>query len=1564
VLRATPGRVRIHLPAWAGRDADGIAAAIGGLRGVEDARADPRTRNALVRFDPAVTDAAAIAAAIPAAVGTSDVQEPGAPSTARLALRGLDRDPALAGRAADVLDGLDGTRLVTVSPLTGHVLVEADGPGALERAAAALAALERPEPQDERRPGHPLAPSAQLGQSVRGLGAAAGLILLGARRLAGAAGAPVAAAAPAQAAAAATLIEGLPPLVRRADALLGRDGREIALGTVAVLGMTASGGTLGLTLAAAAGLRVVTEARQRRGAWRRYTARVEVEPLHPGARLRLEPGERTPLEAVVCSGFGTAGGPDGRPLPCAPGTVLPAGARVHGGELTVELRARPPFAALPRTPARPTAAQRYADAVTGPAAVVAGVLAVAARSLPAGLSALLLLTPRAVQAGTETADRGAAARLARAGLTVVGTREDRPVRCPDVLVVDGVGPLADGWQIGALHASHGSSREEVLACAQAVAGACDAPWGSVLGGEAGRAQDGTFDGTTATAELDGDRWSVGPWRGPRPAALRGHPDATVLAVRRLRDDRPAGGVLLVPRPGSGLDVLRRRAADARCRIEAVGPAGRAAPAAAARLGATWTTGVPAARVAELRAAGRVVAVLGEGDASAAAFDGADLAIGLSSGRSGAFGARADVLAPNLAAVGEVLRTGARRDAAVRDALLLALAGAAGGLGWAAGRRAVPSFAAAGTPALMTGIAATADSWLRLRGGVPHRTVSERLSDPRPERWGALEAGDVLARMESRPAGLQTTEARARTPRPRSAAGNGDQGVLAQIGVQLRSPIVAVLAGSAAVSLATGALVDVALIAAVIAANAGIGAWQEGRATAALTALERLNAVQVRVLRDGGEQTVAGAAVVRGDVLVLRSGDRVPADARVLAVERLEVDEAALTGESLPVAKAVDEGPDGARILLEGSDVVSGTGRAVVVATGADTRMGALAAALEDGGQRPSGLDRRLGAIMRRTTPPIAAAGLLIAGAGIVRGRPLVAQLALGASAAVAAVPEGLPLLAGMAEAGVARRLSRRGALVRRLSAIEALGRVDVACCDKTGTLTTGRLAVTRVCGADGEGGGPRALDEAGRRVLLAAALASPHPDAPDARAHATDAAVHAAARDAGLAGLAAAHRIAQLPFDAERGFHATVADSRLLIKGAAEAVAERCSSVRRRDGRVRPLGARGRAQLLATAEQLAGEGLRVLLVAEGGRLDVEDPQRLVALGFVGISDPVRASAPGAVARLREAGVRVVMLTGDHPATAVAIARDLGLPHDPARVLTGADVDGLDDDGLRERLHGASVVARTTPLQKVRIVEGLQDRGHVVAMTGDGVNDAPALRLADAGIALGRTATEVARQAADVVVTGDDVAALAEALVEGRGFWRHLRHALGMLLGGNAGELLFLATAGIAGATHPLSTRQVLVVNLVTDVLPAVAIAVQEPEHRDLRGLAREGEEGLDAPLRDEVLRRGVATAVPSLGAYALIRRLGGPAGSTAFASVSLTQLAQGLALGRAQGRLGGPVVLATAASAGLCLASLVLPPLRVALGLAPLTPAAVGAVAAATGASVAMASALHAADPA
>jgi magnesium-transporting ATPase (P-type) len=507
--------------------------------------------------------------------------------------------------------------------------------------------------------------------------------------------------------------------------------------------------------------------------------------------------------------------------------------------------------------------------------------------------------------------------------------------------------------------------------------------------------------------------------------------------------------------------------------------------------------------------------------------------------------------------------------------------------------------------------------------------------------------------------------------------------------------------------------------------------------------------------------------------------------------------------------------------------------------------------------------------------------------------------------------------------------------VRRLTAVESLGRVDVACVDKTGTLTENRLSLQLVTGPGGERAVPTNLPKTLQHVLHCAALASPRMGSSAGSAHATDVAVVEGARLAGLATGLDERRDHEIPFDASRQFHGARINGHVYVKGSAEELTWRCARVRR-EGRDHELDEHGRNELLAIAHALAAEGLRVLMVAEGASgTSVADPEDLVALGFLGIRDTLRSGIAEAVGRCREAGIRLIMLTGDHVATASAIGREVGLL-DIGGVLTGPEIEELSEEELATALEGASVVARITPLEKLRIIEALRRRGHVVAMTGDGVNDAPALRLADVGVAMGSSGTEVARQASDLVLADDDLLALVDALIEGRTFWANLRRALALLLGGNLGEVAFIVALAGAGFSAPLTARQVLAINLVSDVFPAISLVVQSPRQRDLSRLAREGEATLGAPLRREILVRATATATPALAAYLAARALVGvqQAQSVGFASIVLTQLTQTLDASHAAGGASTATAAAVGGSTALLAAALYARPLQTFLGLA------------------------------
>ncbi len=1558
------------------------------MDGVSGAQASEATGNVLVRFDPRVLDPEGVlvaleeigegqgesgAATAPGGGSAEEWSEPerlppavvreraGPHGRARIAVRGLDRDPQLARRVVERLNARVDVHRAAASAMTGRVLVEfSDRALDLQDLLSDLSSLELPDLPEEDRPAHPLDPAPLLQSSARAIGSALGLGLLAGRRVLGNEGPPVASSGPAEIAATVGILEGLPPVRSGLRRVLGRDRAQLALSGAAIASLSLSGSPLGLLLTGTTAWRLLTEVRARRAAWKDYEARLEeASAAEPGATARLSSGDRAPLRSVVVSGTGTAIGGDGLPDALAPGGVIEAGARVYGGPFVVELEGGAPFVPEPRPqPAPASLLDRYLE-VLGPLSFgYAGLTLAFSRSAGRAFAALLLVNPRPALIGAESADIGASARVLRAGVTVVGTRPARTLRKPDFVLLDGPRLLSDGFELSRVVAIGEPEAGDLGALASAVAGAAGSPWGGALrqrqSGLSGDDGVGHFDGASAHATIAGRRFSLGP-----AGELEEHPAAQrsrdrgdeTLVLRDAERDRPLALVALRPRLAPGAAELAASCHRRGVEVALLERGGRRASRALA-----GRADVPLIVEADLvdmirerQGAGARVAVLSDRASAAHAFEASDLGIALTSGRSGRFPARADLLAPDLSAVAAIVEAGARREESAAASVALSVAANLAGV--VLGARGAPGVQRASYTTYAAALAAIGAGWAWLRGGERSRSVTARLVDPRPERWGAQSGEQALAALQSAPEGLSGVEAARRRRAPRVAA--RARGALVAAGLdQLRSPLTGVLALGAGVSLAMGAVGDIAIFGAVLVANVAVGAWQERQAGQAAQALEQMGQATARVLREGETRTISAAEVVPGDVLLLAAGDRVVADARLLEAEGLEVDEATLTGESLPVGKSGDAGTELARVVLEGSDVTVGTGRAVVVAVGAGTRLGATAAALAYDETRESPLGQRLSRLLLQGLPVVAVGGALVTVSGLLWGRPLGGQLALGATIAIAAVPEGLPLLAGAAQAAAARRLAGRRALVRRLAAVEALGRVDVACCDKTGTLTRGRLAVRRVAALHEEQDLPGSLSPVLREVLLRSALASPRPDAQDAAAHPTDVAILRAAQEGGLDGELTVEREDEAPFEPSRAYHAARTGEGTSVKGAVEVLLPRCSAVAGPRGEA-PLDAEGREELAGVADRLAGEGLRVLMVARGANgTDVHDPRELVALGFVAIADPLRPGVAGAVRRCQEAGVRLVMLTGDHPLTARAIAREAGLPDHPLAVMTGDEVAELEGEELDRRLEDAAVIARITPLDKLRVVESMQRRNHTVAMTGDGVNDAPALRLADVGVAMGSGGTEVARQAADVVLADDDFRTLVDTLIEGRGFWQNVRRALALLLGGNLGELGLMVGASVLGLPSPLSTRQILAVNLVTDVLPAVAVAVQEPEHRDLAGLAREGTSALDRPLRNEALRRGAVTAVPALAAYVMASRTGGQAQTVAFTGIVATQLTQTVELGRSEGRLAPSVAGAVAASAALLASAVLLAPLRGFLGLAAPTPASLALIGSSAGSAV------------
>lgn len=1559
-LSTTAGRVRVHCPAWPGGGPRALERALIAMDGVRAARANPFTRNVLVFFDECrITLQAVLRHVQQSVAGVLDqpesthiaqphvvVSRMDGVKRARITVRGLDRDPRVARRIVEHLRHHRPHVRVVANPLTSRVLVEFPAHLAeLEEVVAEITHFELPALPDEDHIHHPLDPAPAIQSGVRVAGAAIGLGLIVTRRLMGADSPLVPVGIPARVAGILGFAQGFPAVRLGMRKILGRTVADLLFFTPIVVSLALSESILGLAVTGIESLRLLTEIVARRHAWERYESRLADAPsAHAGNVVRIDSGQRTPLPARIEEGTGTASGRDGLPVPVGPGASVSAGARLYGGPFVVELLETEAHDVESRpSEASPTALDRYV-LNAGLASLAYGTLrGLLFGSWTAFLEGLLLVNPRTAVIGSDFADISGFARMLHGNVVIVGTRHRATLK-PDTVVLDSARVLTEGYELSQV-LPLGEERDipTLLSLATGVAVASGSPYGPALGVNSPFEDAmGAFDGETARATLSGQGYvlmaadaagtlplTAADRRNVSHARTCGcHP---VLLARQ--SGLPLALLLLRPRLVHGVDALvsvcRRRGI--RLLLLTRGDA-RATEAVASRARIERLDrhdGLEVVR--ELQAQGQRVCYVADDAGAAAVFTHCDMAIGLSAGRGSRFPARADLLAPDVGGVALILEATARKARASRDSIALSILGNVIGGGW--GLRNAPGVERASVATYVTALAAMAAGWFRLQGGQRPTSVLAELADPRPERWGARSVEDVLTALNTTPTGLSTAQAlQRRRHRPEAKRPNE---VLAALGKQLRSPLPAVLGVAAGLALTLGATLDFVIIVATLGLNLVVGTFQEVQTDRAADALKQISSPNARVVRDGQTVVVPAPEVVTGDVLVLGSGDRIAADARLIEAHGLEVDEAALTGESHPVAKLAENGSHANHVVLEGSDVVVGTGRAIVVAVGRDTRLGATAAALALHEDEDSPLARRLAQLLKQLTPVVVGGGILVVASGIIRTGSLLPSLALGASIALASVPEGLPLLAAVGEAAVARRLHKRRALVRRLSSVEALGRVDVACTDKTGTLTTGRLAVRVVACGTREAEYPTPLTDTLRHVLLTAALASPHPDAHDVHAHPTDVAVIRAAEGAGLDLRQPRHESA--PFDPSRSFHSVRVQSGVCLKGAPEVLLSLCTRVQDESG-VCGMDESRRQALLANADRLARRGLRVLMVAEGPHHNsVEEPHDLTALGFIGLSDPLRPNVATAVHRCQEAGIRVIMLTGDHATTARVISQEAGLHVNGDSILGGAEMAELDDDALDRRLRTVTVIARATPLDKLRIIESLRRCGHTIAMTGDGVNDAPALRLADVGVAMGRSGTEVARQAADLVLLDDDFATLVEALVEGRSFWRNMRRSLGLLLGGNLGELGLVAGASLFGTQAPLTTAQILAVNLLTDALPALSVVLQKPEHRNLAILSREGMGALNETIRRDVVRRGTATALPSVVAYvATLMTTGNPlhARSVAFASVVSTQLAQTLDAGYAERGLTLPVLQAVTVSGAMLAAAFGVPVLQSTFGLA------------------------------
>jgi Ca2+-transporting ATPase len=790
-------------------------------------------------------------------------------------------------------------------------------------------------------------------------------------------------------------------------------------------------------------------------------------------------------------------------------------------------------------------------------------------------------------------------------------------------------------------------------------------------------------------------------------------------------------------------------------------------------------------------------------------------------------------------------------------------------------------------------------------------------------WSRLPDDVVVVVSSDLRAGLPESEARKRLDRegPNRLETRGPRPILRILLDQFRGPVVAILAAAALVSMMLAHWLEAGAIGLVLAIDAAIGFTAEWRAIRSMEALRALGRTRVRVRRDGRDLLVDDESLVVGDIVIVEAGDIVAADARILEANKLEADESMLTGESEPVAKSIEPVPaptaaaDRTCMLHRGTTVVRGSGLAVVVAIGMNTEVGLVAGLAEAAEDTVTPLERRLQRLGSRLLWMVLAITAITVLIGVARGRGVVEMLEIGVALAVAAIPEGLPIVATVALARGLWRLARHQALVNRLAAVEVLGATGVIIADKTGTLTENRMRVVRLEFNDGAidlGASNAAPDAELARIRVEsletmalcnnAALPREGDDRSDRAGDPLELAMLVAASDAGID---RPRLLEQFPETCEEPFdpatrrmitvHGRSAPFRVAAKGAAEAIVPACGAIRATTGD-QPFDDVARHAWLDRADALAADGLRVLAIATGSVAMPDAPldRDLVFLGLVGLRDPPRRDVAAALEHCRHAGLRVVMATGDHPGTARRIAHDLGILD--AASPPDAVVEGRGFASTPERaLLDAGVFARVDPAQKIEIIRLHQRAGSIVAMTGDGVNDAPALRQADIGVAMGRRGTAVAREAADMVLQDDAFSSIVRAIRHGRVIDQNIRRFVRYLLSCNLSEVAVVLGATAMNLPMPILPLQILYLNLVTDVFPALALGVGE----GAVGIMRRPPRPADAPI---VSRRGwfvigwQGTAIAAATIIALITAAGwlmmtpAQAVTTSFLTLGLAQV--------------------------------------------------------------------------
>jgi Ca2+-transporting ATPase len=796
------------------------------------------------------------------------------------------------------------------------------------------------------------------------------------------------------------------------------------------------------------------------------------------------------------------------------------------------------------------------------------------------------------------------------------------------------------------------------------------------------------------------------------------------------------------------------------------------------------------------------------------------------------------------------------------------------------------------------------------------TAASKIAPSRLETttWHGLVIDAVYSRLNSSSLGLTRVEAARRLSQVgpnelQSAGGVSPWSILLE---QFQNVLVLILVVAVALSAFLGHGIEAITIGVIVMFAVLFGFIQEYRAERAIQALRRMAAPMATVLRDGHETSIPARELVPGDVFLLSAGNKVPADGRLVEAVNLQVEESVLTGESVAVEKQtapiVDQDAaigDRTNLVFAGTASTYGRGRAIVVATGMQTEFGKIASMLHGVAVGKTPLQENLDNVGRSLAKAALVIVALIVALGLWRGQPFIEMLIFGIALAVAVVPEALPAVVTISLAIGVQRLVKRNALMRRLPAVETLGSTSVICSDKTGTLTKDEMTVRKIVVAnetlDVSGAGyepvgqfvhnsdPVEPSSALVRLLRAATLVSDaHITRSEVDGHwevkgdPTEGAVIVAAAKAGLRKElldTCFRRAHEIPFTSETKrmttFHDGPAGTLACSKGAPEVVLDACTRQMTTDGDV-PLDAKSREKFQDSARRLATEALRVLAVADKPNAGVDDAdQQMTFLGLVGMIDPPRPEAQAAIRTCESAGIKVVMITGDHPLTAQAVARELGVLK-TGRVVSGAQLENMSESELNREVQGIDVYARVSPADKLRVVSSFQNNGQIVAMTGDGVNDAPALKKADIGIAMGITGTDVTREAAAMTLLDDNFASIVAAVEEGRVIYGNIKKYLMYLLSSNIGEIGLMLGASVAGLPMPLTAVQILLINLATDGLPALALAVDPPEPQLMRRPPRSPRSGIfTRSVVTLMMIGGLWSAIVNIALYTWELRSGG-----------------------------------------------------------------------------------------